>query len=493
LDREIVMPIKPPTLTATDLDGLRLQVNEAISELSSYIESIIGVDGKQFKLQNSIDFNGHNTEIPDKDYVDERTKSYKTIACPDGTNPVADSHDDTLTLKAGTGVSIVGDALNDTVTIEISGESGFVTGPAVSRIHTVPRFKTTLGNALEGSLFYVDDSGNILDTDGNIVLSFIPDTPGSVNSFAIQASHAGYPPIFYAVGSDPSVGILFQAKGDAKHAEFWGGGAQYNGARLILCGRDRATNPGNAGLDFGGYDGVGNILIRHRGTSGFVTVLTGTYDGKFTFIEDINTAAGKKFLVGGAQHLHDGADVTTGTIDGDRLPAISTTKKGAVPLTGTPSGKYLKDDGNWTTLPASSGDMVGPASSVDNTVPRFDGTTGKLTQGSGVKIDDNDGITLPGMLIQKFVLLATDQTYNVAATDYSIVTTAAAYTTVNLPASSGSGRILAISCHSTGSTTIGMNGADTLDGAGTSTLLNPTRSRIIQDCAAGVWYSLSRY
>jgi hypothetical protein len=40
-------------------------------------------------------------------------------------------------------------------------------------------------------------------------------------------------------------------------------------------------------------------------------------------------------------------NITSGTLDGDRLPAVSTTKKGGVPATGTPSGKFLKDDGAW--------------------------------------------------------------------------------------------------------------------------------------------------
>lgn len=52
-------------------------------------------------------------------------------------------------------------------------------------------------------------------------------------------------------------------------------------------------------------------------------------------------------------HNQSADTITTGTLDGDRLPAISQTKKGAVPLTGAPSGKYLKDDGTWSDLPAS--------------------------------------------------------------------------------------------------------------------------------------------
>jgi hypothetical protein len=39
------------------------------------------------------------------------------------------------------------------------------------------------------------------------------------------------------------------------------------------------------------------------------------------------------------------------------------------------------------------GDVVGPASSTDNAIARFDTTTGKLIQNSGVTIDDNSNIT----------------------------------------------------------------------------------------------------
>ena len=48
-------------------------------------------------------------------------------------------------------------------------------------------------------------------------------------------------------------------------------------------------------------------------------------------------------------HNQDATTINAGTLDGDRLPAISTSKKGGVPLTGTPSGKFLKDDGTWAS------------------------------------------------------------------------------------------------------------------------------------------------
>lgn len=45
-----------------------------------------------------------------------------------------------------------------------------------------------------------------------------------------------------------------------------------------------------------------------------------------------------------------------------------------------------------------SGDVVGPASSADNTLARFDGTTGKLIQGCGIVVDDSNNVTGVGTL-----------------------------------------------------------------------------------------------
>ncbi|MDD2679080.1 MAG: hypothetical protein PHS81_04320, partial [Candidatus Nanoarchaeia archaeon] len=50
-------------------------------------------------------------------------------------------------------------------------------------------------------------------------------------------------------------------------------------------------------------------------------------------------------------------DILSGTLDGDRLPAMSETKKGAVPATGAPSNKFLRDDATWQT-PAGSANTI---------------------------------------------------------------------------------------------------------------------------------------
>ena len=64
----------------------------------------------------------------------------------------------------------------------------------------------------------------------------------------------------------------------------------------------------------------------------------------------INIPAGSTYNVNGSQHPHSATDITSDTFDGDRLPELSETKKGGVPATGTPSGKFLKDDGTWAAV-----------------------------------------------------------------------------------------------------------------------------------------------
>ena len=63
----------------------------------------------------------------------------------------------------------------------------------------------------------------------------------------------------------------------------------------------------------------------------------------------------------------------------------------------------------WGTV-AGSGDVLGPVSSVDNTLPRFNSTTGKVLQGSSVVVDDSNNMSgVSGF--EQDLLPATNQTY----------------------------------------------------------------------------------
>lgn len=81
--------------------------------------------------------------------------------------------------------------------------------------------------------------------------------------------------------------------------------------------------------------------------------------------------------------------------DGLRIPILASDP--SAPENGTmwynsTSNEFKKRE-NGTTSIVSAGDVIGPASSTDNAITRFDGTDGKAIQNSGIIVDDLDNIT----------------------------------------------------------------------------------------------------
>jgi len=97
---------------------------------------------------------------------------------------------------------------------------------------------------------------------------------------------------------------------------------------------------------------------------------------------------------------------------------------------------YCENSSGVVTLLASaggaSGDVVGPASATDNAIARFDLTTGKLIQNSGVTIDDSNNLTIPG---QADLRLADSDSSNWVA--FQAPATVASNVTFTLPATDG--------------------------------------------------------
>jgi hypothetical protein len=67
---------------------------------------------------------------------------------------------------------------------------------------------------------------------------------------------------------------------------------------------------------------------------------------------------------------------------------FSAPTNGAVPTYNSTADEFQ------LSVPAGAGDVVGPASSTDNAIVRFDGTTGKSIQNSGVTVSDTNQIGL---------------------------------------------------------------------------------------------------
>jgi hypothetical protein len=127
------------------------------------------------------------------------------------------------------------------------------------------------------------------------------------------------------------------------------------------------------------------------------------------------------------------------------LGALATKDKISVSdvnATGTPDAStYYRGDGTWTTPPASSGDVTGPAGSVNARIATFNGTTGKVIQDSGKLLSDlaniAGGNTFTGT--QTMPKVAVNQASTTSAqfdssshTGYSVANGASASITPNL-------------------------------------------------------------
>ena len=71
---------------------------------------------------------------------------------------------------------------------------------------------------------------------------------------------------------------------------------------------------------------------------------------------------------------------------------------GSLIWSSTASAPLVWNGSQWAACAtgSGSGDVVGPASATDNAVVRFDGTTGKLVQSCGVKVDDDGNMAFGG-------------------------------------------------------------------------------------------------
>jgi hypothetical protein len=65
--------------------------------------------------------------------------------------------------------------------------------------------------------------------------------------------------------------------------------------------------------------------------------------------------------------------------------------------TGASGTSFWRGDGSWAA-PTGTGDVVGPASSTDNAITRFDSTTGNILQNSTATISDTGDVIIAGNL-----------------------------------------------------------------------------------------------
>ena len=142
-------------------------------------------------------------------------------------------------------------------------------------------------------------------------------------------------------------------------------------------------------------------------------------------------------VTGTLPEANGGTGETTYT-DGQLLIG-NTATGGLSKATLTAGSNVTITNGNGTITIASTasgtGDVVGPASATDNAIARYDLTTGKLIQNSGVTIDDSDNLTLPAQADLRFS--DSDSSNWVAFQAPATITTNVTWTLPSVDGSSG--------------------------------------------------------
>lgn len=236
--------------------------------------------------------------------------------------------------------------------------SGDVVGPAGATDNAYARYNSATGKLIQNSQTTEDDSGNVTLV-GSITIPNAPSaTTDGTNKAYVDARATGSEWKDSAVAATTAALTVTYNNGTAGiGATLTNAGAQ---AALTIDGvalsaNDRVLVKDQAAA---AQNGIYTVTIVGDGSSNWVLTRATDHD------EPSEMEAGVAL------------SVDTGTVNAATLWLQTST----VVTVGTTAVDF-------TTF-GSSGDVVGPATAVDKTIPRYDGTTGKLIQGSGVTIDD---------------------------------------------------------------------------------------------------------
>jgi hypothetical protein len=261
--------------------------------------------------------------------------------------------------------------------VPVSTSVGDVVGPASATDNAVARFDSTTGKLLQNCATRIDDGGTIVVPTGQNI------TRGAYMGCFIP-------------GLDANGRILT-------------GVAIGNGE--IGSTATTITSAGSIGVPAGQSVTVGGVALTSN--TGDVTGPASSVDN---YVPRFHSTTGKvlqESLLGiddsGTLVLGSSAKITRGAYMGCLIPgldangriltgvAIGNGEIGSTATTITSAGSIAVPAGQTITIggvAVGSGDVTGPASSVDNYVPRFHSTTGKILQESLLGVDDGGNLVL---------------------------------------------------------------------------------------------------
>ncbi len=323
------------------------------------------------------------------------------------------------------------------------GGTGDVVGPASATDNAVARFDGTTGELLQDSKFVVDD-------DGSVGIGSAPFTSGTTRSFTIGGTMYGGIKGYFATKTVTGVETTRMTSGNTSGSLLV---ASADGAKyLSIVTGDPYNNTleffGSV-LDIAGFGGTVNGNIAHFTMDGQFLLGTSTAGGTSL----LKVAGQIESTTGGFKFPDASVQITaaTGTNTGDQTSIVgiagtlsqfdAACTDANFLSTAAAAAAYQPLDAQLTDLAAlayasnalkvvrvnagatgfelatvaggGSGDVVGPGSATDNALARFDATTGKLVQNSGVIADDNADI--------RFGLDGNGSTINLTANYYGTI------------------------------------------------------------------------
>src|SRR5574343_398490 len=309
--------------------------------------------------------------------------------------------------------------------------AGDVVGPASSVDNTLVRFDSTTGKLIQGSTVVLDDSGNFTSVTSITIANTglkVFDTNASHTLSIVPASDLTGKRTLSIITGDSNRSLTISGTADIS-------GTNTGDQTITLTGdvtgsgtSSFAATIANDAVTYAKIQNVSatdKVLGRSTAGAGDIEEIACTAAGR-ALIDDADATAQRSTLGLGsiATQNSNGVSITGGTITGITDLAIAdggtgassasvafnnlsplTTKGDIVVSTGATNtrlgvgsnGQVLTADSaqasglKWAT--PAVGDVVGPASATDSSIPLFDTTTGKLLKGSDIIVDISENLS----------------------------------------------------------------------------------------------------